>query len=262
MRLLILALCLLGAACTGPPRPAPAAAEALRARLGSAPCLAASLLVRIVPPEGEGELFTLRLWSPADGRVRVLAHKLDVDFLSALVAADGSYTAVLPREQVWTRGRLGTASDPPLLRDLALLVAEVRHGPLPPQAVVSAGTDRTLDFADRATGWAARLSLGADGLPSAKLLLAADGSQQRRLGYDRWQSFEGLLRPTVVGLTVAGDQSVCTVRLKALDAPPAISPERMALHLPTGAVEVAPEELARRLDGQDGGVGAGGRTAR
>jgi hypothetical protein len=249
MRLLVLALCLSGAACTTPPRPAPPDVEALRARLGSASCVAAALLVRIVPVDAEGELFTLRVWSPADGRVRVIAHKLDVDFLSALVAADGSYTAVLPREKIWTRGRLGGAGDPLLLRDLSLLVAEIRHGPLPPDAAAVSGPGRTLGFPDRATGWEAVLNLGVDGLPVGKRLLAADGGEQRRLSYDRWQGFDGLLRPSVVGLTVAGDPGSCTVRLKSLDAPPTISDERMTLRLPEAAVEVAPAELARRIGG-------------
>lgn len=249
MRFLILAVCLVCAACTGPVRPSPPATDALRARLGTASCVAASLLVRVVPPDGEGEMFTLRVWSPPDGRVRVIAHKLDVDFLSALVAADGSYTAVLPREQVWARGRLGSADDPLLLRDLALLVAEIRHGPLPPDAVATPDPDQALRFADRATGWTAVLRLGADGLPVGKRLLAADGREQRRLAYDRWQAFEGLQRPSVVGLTVAGDPASCTIRLKSFDAPPMISDERMTLRLPDAAVEVAPQEFARRLDG-------------
>lgn len=249
MRPLFLAACLCLAACTGPVRPSPPDVAALRARLGSAPCVAASLLVRIVPPEGEGELFTLRVWSPPDGRVRVLAHKLDVDFLSALVAADGTYLAVLPRERVWARGRLGSASDPVLLRDLALLVAEVRHGPLPPGMTVTPAAARCVRFSDQGTGWTAELDIGADGLPLGKRLLAADGSEVRRLRYDRWQAFEGLLRPSVVGLTVTGDPATCTIRLKSFDAPPAISDERMQLQPPAEAVEVSPEDLARQLGG-------------
>lgn len=251
MRSLSLLACVLLSACTSGVRPSPPDASALSARLGSAGCVTASLLVRIVPvPEADdGEVFTLRIWSPPDGRVRVSAHKLDVDFLSALVMNDGSYTAVLPRERVWARGRLGGAADPVLLRDLALLVAEVRHGPLPASVAVVQGADRTLEFVDPGTGWKAVLGIGANGLPVGKRLLAADGSEQRRLTYEHWQGFDGLLRPTVVGLVVAGDPATGTIRLKTLDTPPTISDERMQLHLPESAIEVTPDELARRLGG-------------
>lgn len=252
MRLAVLAICLFAAGCTGirPGGPAPAdppAADALRARLGAAACVTASLLVRIVGADGEGEIFTLRLWAPGDGRVRVLANKLDVDFLTALVAADGTYTAVLPRARLWTRGRLGGADDPVLLRDLALLVAEVAQGPVPARAAVGAGPDGQWRFADPATGWQAAVRIGGDGLPSGKTLSGRDGAELRRLAYSRWQDFDGLHRPSVTELRAAGDPSVCTIRVKTLDAPPTISPERMALAVPDGAAEVAPAEFTRRI---------------
>lgn len=218
---------------------------AVRARLGQAPCAVASLLIKIEPKEGEGELFTLRLWVAGDGRVRVLAHKLDVDFLSALVEADGSYVALLPREKVWTRGHLGSPDDPLLLRDLAVMVAEVCQGPIPPGAATAAdGHWRIRD----AAGWTADLAFDpVSGKPSGKRLLAADGSEGRRLAYARWQVFDGLDRPTAVVLNVVGDTATYAIRLKSLDAPPGISAERMALHIPEGASEIAVAEFAKRV---------------
>lgn len=247
----LLALLLLGGCGAGVRQDPPAAAEvpALAARLGQAPCVVASLLIKRLPPEGqgEGELFSLRLWAPPDGRVRVLAQKMDVDFLAALVAADGTFTVLDPRAGVWADGRLGDPAAPSLLRDLALLVGEARHGPVPPDAVAAVGDDGAWRYRDPITGWDAELTLGGgDGLPAGKLLRGADGGELRRLGYERWTAFEGLQRPGVVRLTVAGDPAAITIRIKDLDAPATVSDERMALRLPEGARQVG---LAELLDG-------------
>ncbi len=251
-RALLLAAVLLVAGCGAGPRqdpPASADVAALAAQVGQAPCVVASLLIKRLPPEGqgEGELFSLRLWAPPDGRVRVLAQKMDVDFLAALVAADGGFTVLDPRAGVWSSGRLGDPEAPALLRDLALLVGEARHGPVPPDAVAAVAADGQWRYRDPITGWAAEVAVDrASGLPSGKVLRAGDGGELRRLGYERWAAFDGLQRPGVVRLAVAGDPAAYTIRMKDLDAPATVSDERMALRLPEGARQVP---LAELLDG-------------
>lgn len=242
---LLCALILVLAGCADGPRPGGPDAAALRAQLGSADVISASLLVQFTPATGEGELFTLRLWRTGDGAVRLRAQKLDVDFLDALVRPDGGYEAVLPRERVATTGQLGSPDDPPLLSDLRLLLSDLRDGPLPRTAVPT-GETRRLAWNDG--DWTAELDLAADGLPSAKRL-SAGGMVQREVTYARWQSYEGLTRPSQVRLRMPGDDGVTAIRLKSLDTPPVISPERMALRVPEGIERVAPAEFSRRMLG-------------
>lgn len=244
-RLALAGLLLIVAGCGAGTRPQPvagAAADALRQRLGSAGTVVASLLVQIVPEQGETELFTLRLWSTADSTIRLRVQKLDVAVIDALVRPDGAYEALLVRERVATAGRLGGADDPRLLRDLRLLMDELRHGPLPAAVAVA---EPGWTWADP-TGWQARLELGPDRLPSAKVLL--DGAVEvRRLAYQRWQAYEGLTRPSQVELHALGDPSTIRVRIKSLDDPGLISPERMALAVPADVERVDPAEFTRRM---------------
>ncbi len=227
--------------CADGPRPSGPDAAGLRARLGSTDVLAASLLVQLTPAQGEGELFTLRLWCAGDGDVRLRAQKLDVNFLDALVHADGAYEAVLVREHVATTGRLGAPDDPPLLCDLRVLLGELRDGPLP-RSAVPAGDARTWTWT--ADGWITELDLGADGLPNAKHL-SADGQAPREMTYARWQNYDGLTRPSQVRLMIDGDTTA--IRLKSLDTPPVISAERMALRVPDDIERVEPSEFSRRM---------------
>lgn len=244
-RFLVVALALVLAGCADGPRPNGPDAIGLRARLGSADVISASLLVQLTPAKGEGELFTLRLWRAGDGAVRLRAQKLDVDFLDALVRPDGGYEAVLPRERVATTGKLGSPDDPPLLSDLRLLLSDLGDGPLP-RSATPAGDARRLSWSDG--DWTAELDLAADGLPSAKRL-SAGGAVQREVTYARWQAYEGLTRPSQVRLRFAGDDGVTAIRLKSLDTPPVISPERMALRVPEGVERVEPAAFSRRMLG-------------
>lgn len=240
---LLLVLCVAG--CGSPVRPstpAGADADALRQRLGMAQTVVASLLVQVVPDQGETELFTLRLWSTADQAIRLRVLKLDVSILDALVQPDGAYEAVLVRERVVTSGRLGAPDDPQLLRDLRLLMDELRHGPIPAGVLVADGGWTWPD----PTGWQARLSMGPDGLPGGKVLLDGE-TEMRRLTYQRWQAYEGLTRPSQVELRAVGDPSTIRVRVKSLDDPGSITAERMALSVPVDVERVAPDEFARRM---------------
>ncbi len=233
-------------ACTGPSvRPAVAPdAQALRQRLGLADTIAASLLIRIQPAQGDGELFTLRLWADVTGTVRLRAQKLDVDVLDAVVQADGSYRALLVREHVATAGTLGGPDDPALLDDVRMLLDELRYGPVPAAVVVTGGAD-TWSWRDP-SGAEVVLGLAPDGLPTSKRLSTA-GAILRSLDYARWQAFDELQRPSQVTLRSAGDGDVTTIRIKSLDTPPAISAERMALRLPEGTAQVDVAEFSRRL---------------
>ena len=243
MRLLLIVAVVLLAGCADTPRPSAPDLAGLRARLGLADVFTASLLVQITPATGDGEQFSLRLWRNSDGAVRVRAQKLDVDFLEALLRADGGYEALLPRERVATAGALASPDAPLLLRDLQLLLSDLRDGPLP-RTVVPTGEAGRLTWTE--TNWNYELDLAVDGLPSAKRL-SADGVVQRDITYARWQAYEGLMRPSQVRLRVAGDDGVMAIRLKSFDTPPTISAERMALRLPDGVERVTPAEFSRRL---------------
>ena len=240
----LLVLLIMAVLCAGCPdsRPNPPTPEPLR--LGHADTVVASLLIRTEPVQGEGEQFTLRLWSTADGAVRLRAQKLDVDVLDALVRADGAYDALLVRERVATAGRLGGADDPLLLRDLRLMMSELRDGPLP-RGAVATGTAQQLTWPD-ALGWQAELDLGPDGLPTAKRLRAGE-VVVRTIAYARWQTNDGLTRASQVRLHGAAEDGVLAIRVKSLDTPPVISPERMALRIPDDVERVDPVEFTQRM---------------
>jgi hypothetical protein len=242
MRGFLLLLCLLLSACGSGRADPPPDAAALRARLGSAEVIAASLLLQTQPAQGDGETFTLRLWAAADGQVRVRAQKLDVDFLEALIRADGAYEAWLPREKAATSGRLDDAQVPLLLADLRLLLAELRHGPLPPGVVPGPGWTWSADGRDLALG------LDHDGLPSTKTLNRA-GAVELELAYAQWKDFDGLLRPVSVRLHQVASGDRLAIRLKSLDTPPVISAERMTLRVPEAAERVEPAAFSRRMLG-------------
>lgn len=231
----LLAALLLGA-CSATPRP-----QTVGQAFGGAATVVASLLVQIVPEQGDAEVFTLRLWSPADRSIRVRVQKLDVAILDALVRPDGAYEALLVRERTATAGRLGAADDPLLLRDLRLLMSELRDGPVPAGVVPDAEGSW-----DDPVGWRAQVELGQDALPALKVLREGR-TEMRRLAYRRWQDFETLRRPSQVELRVHGDPATIRVRVKSLDDPGAISPERMALVIPAEAERVAPGEFERRM---------------
>ena len=233
-------LCLLLTACGSGRADPPPDAGALRARLVSAEVVVASLLLQTQPAAGEGETFSLRLWAAADGQVRVRAQKLDGDFLEALIRADGAYEAWLPREKVATSGRLDAADVPMLLGDLRLLLAELRHGPLPPGVVPGPGWTWSAD------GREVALTLGVDGLPTAKTLGRA-GAEELALAYAQWKDFDGLLRPVSVRLHQLASGDRLAIRLKSFDTPPVISAERMALRVPDGTERVAPAEFNQRM---------------
>ncbi|MEK7413398.1 MAG: hypothetical protein AAB263_08780 [Planctomycetota bacterium] len=208
----------------------------------------AKLLVTVIPKDGDGEVVTLWLWVSNDGRVRLLGSKNGFDFLTALVAADGKYTALALRTKRITHGRIGGATDPILLRDLVSLVSEVREGPLPVGAVITQGENGVWQFRDAATGWAAEVVRDPEyGMPTVKRLLGPDGTEQRRIDYKRWTTFAALLRPERADLVVAGDKDSYSFRIKSLESVSEISDDRLQLRVPPDAVEVTHQEFERHL---------------
>jgi hypothetical protein len=239
-----------------PPVPdATARATAVLAAHGQAAAVTCALVIRVKPPQGDALIFTLDLWCPADGRIRVKASKLDVDFCDALVGPDGAFTAFLARSRERVSGNLrdlaaadasGRPAGPSFLAYLALLVEEVKCGPLP---AVGPWRERggNLVAADPATRLTAEVTAKPDGTVASKRLLDDQGKEVLRLDYDRYQAFGQLHRPVRIVLAVAGDPTACTIRLRDCAAVPGIGDERMRLTIPVGVPAIPVGEFIRRL---------------
>jgi hypothetical protein len=223
---------------------------------GQTAAVTGALVIRVKPPQGDALIFTLDLWSPADGRIRVKASKLDVDFCDALVAPDGAFTAFLARSRESVAGNLrdlaaadaqGRPVGPSFLAYLALLVEEVKCGPLP-----AVGPWRELGgnlvATDPATRLTAEVVAKPDGTVASKRLLDDQGKEVLRLDYDRYQAFGQLHRPVRIVLTVAGDPTACTIRLRDCAAVPGVGEERMRLTTPAGTPAIPVGEFIRRLE--------------
>ena len=215
----------------------------------------ADLLIRVKSPDGEALLFQLSLWCPEDGRVRLKCSKLDVDFIDALVQKNGDFVLELVRSHEVVRGNLrdvhvfdkdGKASGPPFLAYLSLLVQEAKSGPVPDHDVSKAG-DGTIHAKDGATGLDVVVDVKPDDTVTSKRFFDAPGKESVRLDYNRYQAFGQLQRPARLQITVPGDASEYTVRLRQLDAVPAISPDRMRFAPSASAKEIGLEEFLKRL---------------
>ncbi|MCS6969851.1 MAG: hypothetical protein RMM29_03705 [Planctomycetota bacterium] len=200
-------------------RAAPPAAP----QFGSIGAFAASILLQTRAPDGEGEVFTVRLWRAAQGDARLRVQKLDVDLIDGLLRRDGSFIAWSPRERVATSG--GADAAPPLLADVRWLLRELAEGP-------------------EETGVADR---DAEGRPLARVI------GERRIVYARWQDYDGRWRPSLIRI-VERDGRQIAMRLKALDIVPAISAERLRLSVPEDAAVVAPAAFLERIAGSESSV--------
>ncbi|MBA2481205.1 MAG: DUF4292 domain-containing protein [Planctomycetes bacterium] len=267
--ILVALLALAIAGCAHPVRPqAPGDATALAAAVarvhGQAPALAADLIIVVTDAAGEATTFQVNVWRAADGRVRLLASKLDVDFCTALLTAEG-LTAWLPRARVMTDPTVEDASpaaeetapaaEPtaaparaqPWLRDLALLAAELADGPVPmtgpyvlgerPHTLRCPAGDLTMELqVDPATHEAIE-----------KRLVRADGSRAATLTYDRYRAFDDCRRATRLRLSVPDGAGTTTVVLRAFSSVGAISDERMRLDIPKGIRRVPMREFLERM---------------
>jgi hypothetical protein len=197
--------------------------------------------------------------------VRVRASKLDFDFIDAVVERDGSFVLELVRSHEVVRGTLGDInvldaqgrpSGPPFFAYLLLLVAEAKGGALPahgpfrsaPPASGAPPQSHAIRTRDPVSGLEEELTIGPDGNPVAKRIFDAPGKEALRLDYARVESFHDLKRATKMKFTVPGDESEYTVRLRTLDAPPAISEERMHFTPSPGDKVITVGEFLKRLD--------------
>lgn len=222
---------------------------------GRAETITASLLIRVKPADGDAITFQIFLWCPADGRIRLKASKLDVDFCDALVQADGSFTAVMVRSNEVVRGNLkdisvldqqGKPLGPPFLGYLALLVAEAKTGPIPDQGV-TAVHERRIEAKDATSGLGVGVDLNADDTAASKRFYDAPGKESLRFDYSRYQEFDGLRRPAILKVTVPNDPSDYLVRVREIDVVPSIDPQRMKLEVSQGLKEIKLMEFLDRL---------------
>ena len=220
-----------------------------------APTITADLLIRVKAQAGDAIFFQLSLWCPEDGRVRLKCSKLDIDFIDALVQANGDFVLELVRSHEVVRGNLrdihvfdkdGKASGPPFLAYLSLLVQEAKSGPVPDRGVNKVGDGKIL-AKDHATGLDVAVEVNAEDKVVSKRFFDAPDKEAVRLDYFRYQAFGTLQRPTKLELKVPGDPTEYTVRLRQLDAVPAISADRMRFAPSQGASEIGLEDFLKRL---------------
>jgi hypothetical protein len=273
----IAALAVLLAGCISSTRPAatgigtgnPATdAATILATYRATPAADAVLSLRVKPAKGDALSFQLHLWCAPDGRVRIIASRLDVDFCSAVLGPDGSYRVVLPRAHLAAVGTFGDAERhtlSPLLTHPALIADELRSGPLPPDGPWRAG-DEIIDghptlSATAAAGVRASATWDpATGLVTDKTLLVLPGEDGRdgdliRIAYSHERDFDGLQRPTRAVVGVPGPDismqgptaTTVTIGLKSFDGLGSISDERMHLDVPADARTVPLDELLKHL---------------
>jgi hypothetical protein len=220
-----------------------------------APTITADLMILVKPTDGDSVLFEISLWCPEDGRIRLKCSKLNVDFIDALVQKNGDFVLELVRSKEIVRGNLrdihvfdkdGRIIGPPFLAYLSLLVHEAKSGPVPDRGVTKAG-DRKIEAKDPVTGLMVGVEVNPDDTVASKRFYDEPGKESVRLDYSRYQAFNQLQRPTRMQLTVPGDPTGYTVRLRQLDAVPAISPDRMRFTPSNGSTEIGLEEFLKRL---------------
>ncbi len=238
-------------------------AAAIQAHYRSTPAADASLALRIKPGTGDALNIQLHLWCAADGRVRLAASKLDVEFCSALIRPDGAYTVVAPRAHLAATGTFtdqDRAGLSPFLTRPALIADELRSGPLPivPPLFWSEGDDGA-----KPTLTAPNADLSATGAttvatwdPATTLVTTKDlcvGDDVIAIAYSHEKDFDGLLRPTLAQITAPAvpnaQQTVTTITigLKHFDGLGDISAERMHLDVPADARTVPLDDLLKHL---------------
>ncbi len=220
-----------------------------------APTVTADLLIRVREQNGNAILFQINLWCPADGRVRLKCSKLDVDFIEALVQPNGDFVLELVRSKELVRGNLrdihvfdknGAASGPPFLAYLSVLVNEAKNGPVPAENVTKAANGEII-AKDAITKLDVKVTVNPDKTVASKQYFDAPDKEAVRLDYQRYDNFDRLKRPTRMQLSVPGDKSEYTLRLRSLDAVPAIPAAHMRFDPSSGVTEITLEMFLKRL---------------
>lgn len=255
-----LALGIALAGCSRHPQGADAGAraQAIAGYYGHAETFTADLRVIANPSEGEMLAFSLSLWAPSDGRIRVSCKKFNVGFLEGMVEADGSFVAVLVRDEAIVRGQLsdiaaavsdGSAAGGAAFSELATMTAVLRHGPL-------ANANQWRWHANEAGEQLLRGTLSDDLLwevsprgqgASHSRLLNPTGDTLFSLRYTHEAEFERLIRPQGTHLEVVGDDTRYLFRLQRLVPVPGISANSLALTVPEQWRELSIEEFLSLL---------------
>ena len=250
-------------------------AAAILGRYKSTPAADASLAVRIKPAKGDALNIQLHIWCAADGRVRINASKLDLDFCSALLRPDGSYIVIAPRAHLAATGTFDDqdrANLTPLFTQPGLIADELRSGPLPPHGAWQEGHPEEPDRSTLFFQLPPHLTADAtwdtrSGLVTIKELICSNPDSRDVIDvvYSHERDFDGLLRPTLANVTVAtmvgsnviqaptpeslkaSDPTNITIGLRSFDGLGEISAERMHLDVPADARTVPLDELLKHL---------------
>ena len=210
--------------------------------------ITADLLVRIKPAGRDALTFTVNVWSPADGRVRLQVSKVGVSGFDALIEADGAMTVVSREDDVVVDDLERVfADDLGAGAALARLVDELKLGPVPAAAAFAADGG-TLTGVDPATGLNLVIAFAEQPEQiTSKIYRDATGVERMRLEYDRYKTFDGLQRPSLITIRVPGREGDFLVRVQDLNVVPAVSDGRMRLQVPAGRPHLAFAAFLKRL---------------
>jgi len=214
----------------------------------AAESITADLLVRVKPAGRDALTFTVNVWSPADGSVRLQVSKVGVSGFDALIQPDGSFT-VVSREDDVVVDDLEHAFADELGQGAALarLVEELKIGPVPAAATFTADGG-TLSATDPATGLPVTLLFAEQPEQIAsKSWTGPDGKPGMRLEYSRYKIFDGMQRPSVIAIRLPGRDGEFLVRVQDLNAVPSISDGRMRVAVPNGRPQMGFDEFLTRL---------------
>lgn len=214
---------------------------AMNAYYGSTEAFTADLRLIAQPAEGDRLAFNISLWVDRDGRTRLSAQKFNVRFLEGMVHGDGSFVAVLVRDEAVVKGHLDDIAAELADNETAAAFARIehiirllRHGP-------GAGLRRwTLDTSDETTvlrgaleaDWEWRLALRGRTVNSGQLLNPAQ-EPLFALVFDHLQRFAEVQRPRLSELQIPDDEGLYLFRLYDLAPVPSIAASNMALTIPS-----------------------------
>jgi len=216
--------------------------------------------VVVAARDGDGERlpgFSVHTWADDQGRVRVRATKVDVDFLDGLLHPDGRFSLALVRDEEVVEGQLAdlAAEDGAgagFFARLDLLVAEVKEGPIPRADTYSAevGPDGTILLRCR-HGQETESVVAIDGrhYQAQHKTLYEHGEAVLRIDYDRYELIDGLRRP--LRGTIAFPQSGAMVRVRipnlGLDEVPGFRPGTFTFEPPADWPRISLETFVERL---------------
>ena len=245
------------AGCTGAPRsevptvgPDTAArrAEQAQAWHRGAGTITADLLVRLKPAGRDAITFTVNVWSPSDGRIRLQVSKVGVSGFDALIEPDGAMTVVSREDDVVVDDLERVfAADLGAGAALARLVDELKLGPVP-AATAFAAEGGTLTGVDPATGLNFVIAFAEQPEQIAsKTYRDAAGVERMRLEYARYKPFDGLQRPSLITIRIPARDGEFLVRVQDLNVVPAVSDGRMRLQVPADRPHLAFDAFLKRL---------------